>query len=125
MILKYTLSALELMSEMPYWRKGAGVEPPLWSSAAMNPGFSDICTFISLLAMAVILAGSNSELTRSPVTIRRGVKEELPFPGLALHTRLGRRQRGLDHRIGADHVAVRLEPEAKTLRHRDPTAVRS
>jgi hypothetical protein len=91
----------------------------------MNPGFSDICTFISLLAMAVILAGSNSELARSPVTIRRGVKEELPFPGLALHTRLGRRQRGLDHRIGADHVAVRLEPEARTLRHRDPTAVRS
>src|SRR5690348_15978344 len=90
----------------------------------MNPGFPDICTFISLLAMAVILAGSNSELIRSPVTIRRGVKEELPFPGVALHTRLGRRQLGLDHPIGADQVAARHEPEAKTLRHRDPELAR-
>src|ERR1700722_19957368 len=31
---------------MPYWRSAPGVEPPLWSSAAMKPPLPPICAAI-------------------------------------------------------------------------------
>ena len=36
-------------------RNAPGVEPPLWSSAAMKPGLADICLSISALAMIILL----------------------------------------------------------------------
>src|SRR3954447_17126016 len=42
---------------MPYKRRAPGVDPPLWSSAAMNPSLPETCAIIPSSATTVVLAG--------------------------------------------------------------------
>src|SRR5664279_1980589 len=57
---------------MPYRRRALGVDPPLWSSAAINPSFPEICAIILSFAMIITLAFSCRGCTGPARTFRGG-----------------------------------------------------